>query len=115
MKRILILEPDADVRQLLGRALEALRYSPVIASPPQIEEMLDVDMLLVEPNWQPALDAAQRFRARRPGVPIVCASVRPLTDEAKALRPAEVLLKPFLLAELQRAVMSAFSPDPRSA
>ncbi len=114
MRTILILEPDPDLRELLRLSLETIGYAPLLAD--SLEgDLPDAELLLVEPQWQPALAAARRLRESRPDLPIVCASVRPVTAAAESLGPAQVLLKPFLLGELYRALVIAFEATPRSA
>jgi hypothetical protein len=66
-----------------------------------------VDALLLEPADADALATAETLRASREGLPIVCASIYPESEQFDALQPLAYLLKPFALADLERALCAA--------
>lgn len=104
MARVLIGDPDPEIRELLQRIVAGMGHAPV---DPGDEHAETPDLLLVEPGDPPMLDLAIRLRERNPGIPVVCVSIFPPGPGALALRPAAYLLKPFALAGLQRAIEDA--------
>jgi DNA-binding response OmpR family regulator len=105
--RILISEPVLEIRELLERFVTRLGFEPVLV--PAGDDRVEVDVALLEPAGPGVLELAAALRSRRPDLPLVFASISPPTEEARALRPAAYLLKPFHLAELERALSSALA------
>ncbi len=114
-RRILIADPDRDVSELFGRVIRGIGHKPLFRTPARLEAEAppDVDLLLLEPALPGALQLAQALRARRPNLPIVCASVYEPTSPAVGyllvLQPLAYLLKPCPLAELQNALEFALA------
>lgn len=101
--RIVICEPDPEVRELLGRVVMRLGREPSSeAGDPD-----DVEALVVEPADPTSVELAFAVRAARPDVPVVCASIEPPTAGSQRLEPAAHLMKPFALPELERALHEA--------
>jgi hypothetical protein len=67
----------------------------------------DVDVIVLEPADPHALAAAEALRLRDDRLPIVCASIYPQTPSSRRLEPVAYLVKPFPLAELERALAIA--------
>lgn len=90
-KRVLVCEPDPDVRHLLELTVERLGHEAVA------RDATDADVVLLEPSCPASRSAARRF-ARR--VPIVCLSIHP--REAGYAPPETVayLMKPVKSARL---------------
>ena len=107
--RILVCEPHAEVRALLGHVVERLGHEAVYPTGRR-GEMLpdgDVDVLILEPADSAALTAALSLRRKHEELPIVCASIYPDFEAAERLRPLAYLVKPFALSELERALCAA--------
>jgi CheY-like chemotaxis protein len=107
--RILVVEPHAEVRALLGHVVERLGHEAVFPSGRRGEVLPDghIDVLLLEPADPAALSTAERLRRRCRELPIVCTSIYPDLDRASSLSPLAYLIKPFGLAELERALRTA--------
>lgn len=98
MPAVLISEPHLEVRELLERVVEAMGYEALVDEPAQTDP---IDVLLIEPGSEQALDRARRLRSTRPDLPVVCVSIYPPQLESDLLYPAAYLVKPFSVAELQ--------------
>jgi CheY-like chemotaxis protein len=107
--RILVCEPHAEVRALLGHVVERLGHEPVYATGRRGDVLPegDVDVLILEPADPAALTAAESLRLEHEELPIVCASIYPDSDAAERLRPLAYLVKPFGLSDLERALCAA--------
>jgi CheY-like chemotaxis protein len=107
--RILVCEPHAEVRELLGHVVERLGHEAVYPARGLGRALPDgdVDVILLEPADPAALSAAERVRGCRGELPVVCASIHPDLGQAARLRPFAYLLKPFGLADLERALAAA--------
>jgi CheY-like chemotaxis protein len=106
--KILVYEPHAEVRALLGHVVERLGHEAVYPNGHGLPDE-EVDALLLEPADPDALAAAESLRARNAGLPIVCASIDPDSERAARLTPVAYLLKPFGLTELEQALSTALS------
>jgi len=82
--RILVCEPQAEVRELLGHVVERLGHEPVF---PNCSTPRDVDVVLLEPGDPWARSAASPFLDRRSRTPVVCASIYPDSGHLGGLRP----------------------------
>ncbi|MGH3022134.1 MAG: hypothetical protein ACRDNI_00630 [Gaiellaceae bacterium] len=108
MARILVFEPNPEVRALLAHVVTRLGHEPVYAEDGPGDFLPDdADVLLIEPADRRALSVAQMLRLRHGGLPIVCTSIFPATPESQELRPVAYLVKPFSLVELERALDEA--------
>jgi CheY-like chemotaxis protein len=99
VSRVLVLEPNDDVRALFVRQLRRLGHEPFI----DIEVSGKVDVVLLDPSSPAARSILKEARARQPDVYVVCASVYPRED-AKALAPNVFLPKPVSIAALRNAL-----------
>ena len=115
--RILVVEPHAEVRALLGHVVERLGHEAVFPSGRRGEVLPDgdVDVLLLEPADPAARTTAERLRRRRRELPIVCASIYPDFEQLGSLRPFAYLVKPFGLCELERVLCAAVDSVARPA
>lgn len=82
-KRVLVCEPDPDVRRLLELTVLRLGHEPVSQG--------DADAVLMEPAC-PVAQSALRRVARR--VPVVCFSVQPREEGLAPPDTVAYLLKP---------------------
>lgn len=101
--KIVICEPDPEVRELLGHVV--VRLGREACS--ELNGGRDIDALLVEPADVESIELAIAVRSACPGVPVVCLSVDPPTAGSRRLEPVAHLLKPFALPELERALHKA--------
>jgi CheY-like chemotaxis protein len=105
--RILICEPDPEVRELLRRVVERRGHEAIL----EPNGLRDLAAVVLEPSDVVSVEVAQAARARDPGLPIVCASIDPPTAGSRRLAPVAHVVKPFTLAELDRALAAAL-PNP---
>ena len=103
-RRILIAEPNDDVRTMLEVIVRKLGYEPV--GPDEIGLRHTVDAVLLEPSWMRALDVLNHFGDRVP--PVICLSIYP--PEARLAPPGTVayLVKPASKEALATALSNAF-------
>jgi CheY-like chemotaxis protein len=104
--RILICEPHSDIRTMLSFVVLRLGHEPVVSDRSRAQ-LLEVDLIVVEPGSEEALAAAAWAREHAPHVAIVCTSIFPPWDETDALRPDAYLVKPFALHQLEDALAAA--------
>jgi DNA-binding response OmpR family regulator len=104
MHRILIVEPDRYVRELLELQIEYLGFE--LAGGAE-----DCDIILLEPSTARGLASARVLRARHPDLPLIFVSIRYPTAETIALRPFAHLVKPFGLRRLASALVAATEMD----
>jgi CheY-like chemotaxis protein len=107
MALFLIIERHEEIRPLYAAVIRGLGHEATLFEGGTIGEP---DVLLVEPAYPEAFEAALRLRLAHPDLPIVCASIHePIRKEVHALRPSTYLLKPFSLVELRDALQLALS------
>lgn len=102
MTRVLVHEPDPELRELFGCMLESLGFEPVSGG--------DAVAAVVEPGDLAGRLLLHTLRLSRPELPVVCVSVYPLDDEVAALAPAAYLTKPITTAGLREALAVALAP-----
>jgi hypothetical protein len=101
--KIVICEPDPEVRELLG--LVVTRLGREASS--ELNGTGDIEALLVEPADATSVERAFAVRAACPNVPVVCLSIDPPTAGSRRFEPVAHVLKPFALPELERALHKA--------
>ncbi|MEI8104833.1 MAG: hypothetical protein WCH31_03190 [Actinomycetes bacterium] len=106
MSRILIVEPHADIRSLLGLVVDRIGHEAVIpgSTHPDVEA---IDAAVIEPGDGSAFAIAEALG--RQGRPVVFVSIFPPDDRVLALAPVAYLVKPFALCDLERALESALA------
>jgi CheY-like chemotaxis protein len=102
--RILILEPEPEIRELVERVAERLGLESVSDEPANDAQ---IDVVVLEPDCDNAIERATRLRSRSPKLPMICTSIAPPTAETRALSPHAHLMKPFTLRDLSEALASA--------
>jgi DNA-binding NtrC family response regulator len=107
MARIYILEPEADVRELLVRVADRLGHAAREYDDAAAEEIEPGDVLVVEPSDPASLSTTKELRERIPQLRIVCVSTYSGLPEAEALGPCSYVVKPFHLEELEEALRDA--------
>jgi CheY-like chemotaxis protein len=108
LARILICEPHAEVRELLGHVVVRLGHEPVHGLPPAPHGD-EVDAVLLEPAHAPSREAVAALCLSRPGLPVVCTSIHPPGGDEDDLEPFAYLLKPFALEDLENAIERALA------
>jgi CheY-like chemotaxis protein len=111
MARILVSESHEDVRQLLVRMLERLGHEPIVVTMPAPEQLLNADVLMVEPAAPIGAVLAQAAGLVNPSLPLICASVTAPPAELVELGIvfAASLVKPFTAEQLGAAIDRAQS------
>jgi CheY-like chemotaxis protein len=99
MARILISEPNPDVRLLYEHMVRRLGHEPLALWDITPEAAATIDLLLVELADSKCAGLADDARRLRPSLPVVAASIFP-ADSKPAFRVDAHLLKPFTLGEL---------------
>jgi hypothetical protein len=107
--RILILEPHAEVRELLERVIARLGHDPVAVRPGELD-LASVDACVLEPAASGGGELARAMADA--SVPTVLVSIWPPSRELEELEPVAYLLKPFVLADLERALVDAVERIP---
>jgi len=112
--RILICEPQSEVRALLAYVVERLGHEPVFPAAPLGNDLPSADVVLLEPADPDARAAAEALLrgSGSAGIPVVCTSIYPDFGQAGSLHPLVYLVKPFGLAELERALTAAVERVP---
>ena len=100
--RVLIGEPEFEVRDLLVRAVKKVGHDVVLAH--DVEPGDDFDVAIVEPADPALLETARRLRRDHPDVPLIFVSVKPPDANTTALLPAVHLVKPFTREDISRAL-----------
>lgn len=101
MGRILLLEPQPEIRELVTRVATRLGHK---AFTTLTEDDDDFDAVVLEPQSERGLALARKVRGRLPELPLICISVLPLTPELRDLEPDAFLMKPFSLSDLELAL-----------
>lgn len=99
MARILIGEPDPEVRQLLAFVVARLGHEPL-----EPEDGGVADVFLFEPASPVCLELARQLRREHPDLRLVALSIEPPGPHTRVLAPAHHLMKPFVRSELAAAL-----------
>ena len=102
MARVLVLEPDRELRALFARQLVSIGHEAVADGEP--------DAVLVEPADPAMLRQALALRNARPELPIICVSIADDPRVAHELQPSSFLVKPFAVGMLRVALEAALTP-----
>jgi len=100
-KRILVCEPDPDVRSLLEISIEKLGHDSVCA------DGGDVDVVLMEPACAVARAQLRRFGRLVP--PVVCISTHPRESLVAPPETVAYLMKPIRQDRLRAALARALA------
>jgi hypothetical protein len=99
-KRVLVCEPDPDVRQLLELMVEQLGHEAVGGG--------EADVVLMEPSCPAAHGALRQFARRVP--PVVCLSIHSRQAGLEPPETVEYLLKPVRKARLGAVLTGVLAP-----
>lgn len=100
-KRILVCEPDRDVRALLELSIAKLGYEAVGA------DATAVDVVLLEPGCAVSLSRLRRFGSGVP--PVICLSVHPPEEQLAPPETVAYLMKPVRRERLGAALRRALA------
>lgn len=98
--RILVCEPDRDVRALLELSLEKLGHEPVHS------EFEVVDAIVLEPGCAVAQARLRRFGDDAP--PVICVSIHPPEADLAPPQTVDYVMKPVARGRLAAALRRAF-------
>jgi CheY-like chemotaxis protein len=104
MARVLIAEPEPDLRRLAEQALLELGHEPLSLDADILPSRVDVLLLAASAD---AVALAHALRRRHPGLSIISLGTVAAGPETRALRPVAHLVKPYTLGELGRALARA--------
>jgi CheY-like chemotaxis protein len=102
--RILIAEPNDDVRALLELTVERIGYEPVAAH--ERPEPSEVDAVLLEPACAVGRSIIHRFGDASP--PVVCLSIYPREQGLEPAASVAYLLKPASPSAIGDALRGVF-------
>jgi DNA-binding response OmpR family regulator len=105
--RVLIGEPFREVRTLLERAVDHLGHEAVAHDRGWREELPDVDVLVLEPALTDGIELARALRRDNPDLPVICTCAASPGEDVEELDPVAYLVKPYALADLERALEEA--------
>jgi len=101
-RRVLIAEPDQDVRELLELTVRRLGYETAAA-----DEHANVDALLLEPGCAMGRSVLRRFGADAP--PVVCLSIYPREEGLEPAASVAYLVKPASSTQIAAALRVALA------
>ena len=107
MGRILILEPQPEVRELFVRVAARLGHAALTEIDDETES--PPDAIVLAPEDPVGLSVVRSLHGSFPDVPIVCTSILPRGPETRDLAPVAYLTKPFALADLERVLTDALA------
>jgi DNA-binding response OmpR family regulator len=110
--RILIFEPQADIRALIEIVVTRSGHEPWVVDG-HGDDSIDFDAAVIDPDEAAGLALARRLRAR--GIPVILTSIFPPGPGALELMPVVYLVKPFPLDTLEKALGEAVQPRRESA
>jgi CheY-like chemotaxis protein len=115
MKRVLVVDDDADVREILAETLVAIGYEVTEADNGaralELVPQLSPDAVCLD-LWMaglPGLEVLDCLTRDHPGLPVVIVTADPLLetmDDARARGAKGYILKPFDFSQLRRVLES---------
>jgi hypothetical protein len=109
--RVLIAEPEPDLRLLAEQAVLELGHEPLLLGAHPAGTHVDVLLLATSPD---AVAIARAHRRHDPALPIVCLGTLTASADIRRLRPVAHLVKPYTLSDLGRALTQAVATAPRT-
>jgi hypothetical protein len=106
--RVLIEEPNHDVRDLIVDLVTALGCTPLVRGTRSEVDLDDVDLIVAEPASVGAERVFAAHGRRRSRIPVVCASIYPRNHTPLPPHVA-YLVKPFAVGDLQAAIRAALA------
>jgi CheY-like chemotaxis protein len=112
LRRVLIVEPDEDVRELLVERCRRLGLDPVAQGVDEEGRLPEVDLIVAEPASQEAQEVLSAHGAQQSGVPIVFVSIYPPASGVLRSPAVAYLVLPCSSEELERALSKALTRGP---
>jgi hypothetical protein len=106
MARVLIIEPEPDLRSLAEQAVLELGHEPVLFDDHAPDQPVDVAILA---TFDGMAAVANELRRRLPDLPIICLDTRPAGRSARALSAVARLIEPYTLAQLRTVLDQALN------
>ena len=107
MARVLIVDPEPDLRLLAAEAVTELGHEAVVLE--ELAAPAPADVLMIAP-CQDMGTVVARLREACAGLSVILVSVVPPGPETDAWRPEGFLAKPYTLQALGRALERALAP-----
>lgn len=107
IKRVLIEEPNEDIRHLLAVRCSRLGLSPLIHEPNGNGHLPEVDLIVVEPGSVHAQRLLRTHRTVRSTIPVICVSIYPPTNGLHGASVVAYLVKPCSWEQFESAVWQA--------
>jgi hypothetical protein len=104
-RRVLIAEPDPDVRELLELTVARLGYRPV-----DIGECDDAHAVLLEPGSEVGHSLLTRLGDEAP--PVICLSIYPRELGLEPPQSVAYLMKPATTADIAEVLRDVFAVQP---
>jgi len=110
--RVLIAQPNEDVRELLAEHCRRLELEPLVHEPGSNGQLPDVDLIVAEPASPQARRLLAAHRDKASAIPIMFVSIYP---PAGVLRSPAVayLVMPYSWERFEQAVSGALARSPR--
>jgi hypothetical protein len=102
--RVLICEPNDDIRGLVSAIVDRLGHEPVACG--EDVSRRDVDLAVIEPASECAHATAGRLGRR---VPIICTSVVSIRRDRLGFSPVAYVMKPFSFRDLAGAIAAGLA------
>lgn len=108
-RRVLIVEPDEDVRELLVERCRRLGLEPVSVGLDEQGRLPDVELIVAEPASQEAQEVLAAHREQQSKTPIVFVSIYPPASGVLKSQAVAYLVLPSPSEEFERALSSALT------
>lgn len=106
MARVLIVDPEPDLRLLAAEAVAELGHEAVMLEEPIAPT--EADVLMIAP-CEDMRGVVTRLREASQGLSVILVSVAAPGEDTRALAPAGYLAKPYTLEALDRALDRALA------
>ncbi len=111
--RVLIEQPNEDVRELLAEHCRRLGLEPLIAGANGNGHLPDVDLIVAEPASAGAQRLLATHHERRSATPIVFVSIYPPVNGLLSSPAVAYLVMPCSRERFERAVANALANEPQ--
>lgn len=109
VRRVLIVEPDEDVRELLVERCRRLGLEPVAGGLDDQGRLPDVELIVAEPASHEAQGVLAAHKALQSSTPIVFVSIYPPSSGVLKSRAVAYLVLPCSSEEFERALSKALA------
>lgn len=107
--RVLIVEPDEDVRELLVERCRRLGLEPVADGLDDQGQLAELELIVAEPASQEAQEVLAAHEAQQSSTPVVFVSIYPPASGVLKSRAVAYLVLPCSTDEFERALSKALS------